>query len=388
MAYIDPLFDQLSASTLAEMQRDIVQDNFFIDGAWQRIMRYYAIHDPFTGGLFMQEPFIFARINGGASTPGADRQVVQKQILGAMGFTPREYTHDIPWSEWDTEVLNAGPAAAVPILDMYYQNAVESASTDFNIDFYVHGQPAQATVAQNRPIFMNGADEACSNGIDPGYLGNVYPLYGGNLRNGVVTSTLNSGVTWAGDGAGNPGQINYGTLLGAYLNCVQPPDTGLGNKVIFQGIGQRTQPQQMFLEEGMSIKQENDARIGLTGFRILEGMIHVDKLAPSTRFGAMLPSGMSQTTSTILQPFTTPANVTAISGYPASKQCFPGEPFFWFRLQDWKLRPPTSPRYNHYFCRPIASQTNPDLKVVFYQNGINCYTVSPRDNWQVVGFGY
>jgi hypothetical protein len=385
---IDPLFDQMSSTTLAEMQRSVVYDNFFIDGAWQRLVRYYAIQDPFTGGLFMQEPFIFNRIFGGASTPGADRQVMQQQIIGALAFTPKQYTHDIPWSEWDTEVINAGPAAAVPILDAYYQNAVESASTDFNIDFYQHGQAASSTVLQNRAIFMNGADEACSNGIDPGYLGNIYTLYGGNARNGVAGVTLNSGVTWAGDQAGNPGQTNYGTLLGAYLNCVQPPDTGLCNKAVFQFIGQRTQPQQMFMEQGMSIRQENDARIGLTGFRILEGVIHVDKLAPSTRFGTLLPSGLSKTTPLTLQPFTTPANVTAISGYPASKTCYPAEPFFWLRLQDWKVRPPTTPRYNHYFCPPIPTQTNPDLKVVFYQNAINMYSPSPRDNWQIVGFGY
>ena len=387
MAILDPLFDQLSSVTLAEMERDVVQDNFFVQGAWQLIMRYYAVTDPFSGGLLMQEPFIMNRVQGGASTPGADRQVVQVPILGAMGFVPKEYTHNLPYSEWTTEVINTGPAASASILDAYFQNAVEAASTDFNIDFYQHGQPSSSTVLQNRSIFINGADEACSNGIDNGYLGNVYTLYGGNLRGGTIGNVLNGGTIWAGDQFGNTGQANYGQIFGTYLNCVQPPDTGLCNKAFFQFLGQRTQPQQMFVEQGMSLKVENDARIGLTGFRMYEMMIHVDKLAPSTRFGTLLPSGLSNTTPLVLNSFTSTATPTAISNLPASTVCKPGEPLFLLRLKDWKMRPPTTPRYNHYFSPPIPSQTNPDLKVVFYQNAMNCYTPSPRDNWQYIGAG-
>ena len=83
----DPLFDQLSAGTLADLRRDAVQDNFFVDGAWQRLMRYYGSNDPFTGGLFMQEPFMYNRVNGGAYQPGADVQVSEGAGPGgAMGF--------------------------------------------------------------------------------------------------------------------------------------------------------------------------------------------------------------------------------------------------------------------------------------------------------------
>ena len=383
----DPLFDQLSATTLAEMTRDAVQDNFFVDGAWQRLMNHYSSNDPFTGGLFMQEPFIYDRVNGGASIPGGERTVVQKQIIGALSFMPREGTWDIPINEWQTEVINTGPAAAVSLYDAQMEVAVSSASMDYNIDFYVHGQPASSTVLQNRSIFINGADEALSNGVDPGYLGNVYTNYGGQVRNGVVGSTLNSGVTWAGDQAGNPGQTNFGTICEAYLNCVQPPDTCLSNKAGFGQLWKRSQPQQQFVEQGNSIRSDNDARIGLTGFKVLEMYIHVDKLAPSTKFGSLLPSGLSQTTSMVLSAFTTPSTVSSASNYPASTSCKPGEPFFLLRLQDWKMRPAASPRYRHYFCPPIPSPTNPDLKVMFYQNALNCYTPSPRDNWQIVGMG-
>lgn len=384
----DPTFDQLSATTLASMQRDVVQDNFFVDGAWQRLMRYYAINDPFTGGLFMQEPFMYDRVNGGAYQPGADVQVIQKQIMAAMGFPPRAYSEDIPFNLWQTEVINKGPAAQVSIYDAYLENAVQSMSTDLNIDAYWHGQAAGTTISQNRSINIDGFDEALNNGVDNGWTGNIYQTYGGQVRNGAVNTTLNAQPFWAGDQSGNPGQTNYGTLLMGYLSCVQPPDTGLGNKAVFQYILQRIQPQQSFVEEKMSANVENDARIGLTGVKILEAYIHVDKLAPSTKFGALLPSGLSLTTSITPTSFTSTSTPSAASGYPATKTCQPGEPFFWLRLQDWKLRPADSPEYNHNFTPEIRTQTNRDLVVRFYKLGINMYTPSPRDNNEIIGFGY
>lgn len=382
----DPLFDQISATTLADLRKDVVQDNFFVDGAWQRITRFYHAEDPFFGGTWMQEPFQYDRVNGGAYPPGSDVEVSQKQILAAMAFTPRAYKEDVPINMWQTEVVNAGPAAAVSTYDAYMSNAVMALSTDLNIDAYQHGQASASTISTNRTIFMNGIDEALNDGVNPGYLGNVYSTYGGQTRNGVVGNVLNSVPIWIGDSTGATGPFSYTNLFGAYLNCVQDPDTGLCNKAAFQYIAARNEPKQRFAQE------EKDVRIGLVGFRILNAVIHVDKLAPSTKFGQLLPSGLSQTTSLVLSTFTSPAygggtTGNAISGFPASKTCSPGEPFFWLRLADWRLRPASSPEYNHNFTPPIRTQNNPDLIVMFYKAGVNYYTPSPRDNSQIVGGG-
>jgi hypothetical protein len=366
------------------MRRDVVQDNFFVEGAWQRLTRYYAREDPFFGGVWMQEPFMMNRVNGGAYPPGSDVEVEQVQILAATAFTPRAYKEDVPINLWVTEVINAGPAAAVSTYDAYMTNAVQAASIDANIDAYQHGQPSATTVSTNRSIFTNGIDEALNDGINPGFLGNVYSTYGGQTRNGVVGNTLNSVPIWAGDSQGNTGPVNYGLLFGAYLNCVQEPDTGLCNKAAFQYIAQRNEPKQRFAQE------EKDVRIGLVGFKIMNATIHVDKLAPSTKFGTLLPSGLSQTTPLSLSTFTSPTYTgtqNSISGFPSAKTCYPGEPFFWLRLQDFKLRPARSPEYNHNFTPPIRTQNNPDLIVMFYKFAFTYYSVSPRDNAQIVGIG-
>jgi hypothetical protein len=105
----------------------------------------------------------------------------------------------------------------------------------------------------------------------------------------------------------------------------------------------------------------------------------------------LLPSGLSQTSSIAPSNFTSPTftgTQNAISNYPSAKTIQPGEPFFWFRLQDWKLRPSNDPEYNHNFTPLIRTQTNPDLVVAFYKAALNVYTTSPRDNTQIVGFGF
>ena len=380
----DPLFDQISATTLANLRRDSVQDNFFVEGAWQRLTRYYHAEDPFFGGTWMQEPFMYNRVNGGAYTPGANVEVEQVQILAATAFTPRAYKEDVPINMWQTEVINAGPAAAVYTYDTYMTNAVQAGSTDINIDAYQHGQAASSTVSQNRTIFINGIDEAVNDGINPGFLGNVYTNYGGQLRNGQVGNVLNATPVWAGDQNGNTGPVSYGLLFGAYLNCVQDPDVGLCNKACFGYIANRNEPKQRFAQE------EKDVRIGLVGFRILNAVIHVDKLAPSTKFGTLLPQGLSQTTPGPLSKFTSPTYTgtqNSISGFPSATSCYPGEPFFWLRLQDFRLRPARSPEYNHNFTPPIRTQNNPDLIVMWYKFALNYYTTSPRDNSQIVGIG-
>jgi hypothetical protein len=381
----DPSFDQLSATTLADLREDVVWDNFFVQGAITRTLRAAGALDTFLGGTAMMEPFQYDRVNGGAIAPGSDVNVTQKTILAATAFVPKEYVEQVPLNLWQTNVLNAGPAGKVKWVDAYMANAVSSFETDFNIDFYRHGQASGGAVADNRIIFVNGASEACNDGVNPSWDGNVFINYGGQVRDGAVGNALNSIPVWAGTQAGGTGQATYKVLLEGYLQGVKPPDTGVCNKALYAYMGEREETKQRFGETAMNV------RIGMTGFKFFDAFIHVDKLAPSTKYGTILPSGLSQTTSMKPSVFTTPSlsgAQTAISNFPSATSVTPGEVFFWFRLRDWKLRPSADPEYNHNFTPPIRSQNNPDLIVMFYKNGLNVYTPSPRDNWQSFGYGF
>lgn len=377
----DPTFDQLSASTLADLRADVVYDNFFVDGAIQRTLRAAGAVDDYLGGTVMQEPFMYDRVIGGAIAPGSDVNVIQKQILAATAFAPKEYVEQVPINLWQTNVINAGPAGKVKLADLYMTNAVQAASTDINIDFYRHGQ---AHASQDRAIYVNGASEALNDGVNPSWDGLVFTYYGGQIRNAAVGNTLNSVPIWCGDTSGNPGQVSFKVILESYLNCVQAPDTGVCNKALFAYLLERQEVKQRFA-------QETNPRIGLTGIKVMDAYIHVDKLCPSTKYGSILPSNMSMTTSMAPTAFTTPsltAGQTTVSNMPSSTSVTPGEVFFWFRLAGWKIRPSNDPEYNHNFTPPIRSQTNPDLVVMFYKVALNVYTPTPRDNWQLFGIGF
>ena len=380
----DPTFDQIAATTLAELRDQVLIDNFFVDTPLLRKLRVSGALDEFMGGTLMQTPFQYNRVNGGAYAPGSDVTVTQVQIVAATAFVPKAYKEDVPLNLWRTNVIQgSGPATKVKEIDFYMTNAVQALNTDLAIDFYRHGQNITGS---NRILYINGISEALNDGINPSWDGNVFTTYGGQLRNGVVTNTLNSVPIWVGDPTGGVGQITYKQLLEAYHNCVQPPDIGLCNKALFSYIQERQEPKQRYA-------LELDVTIGFSGLKIMDAYVFLDKLAPSTKYGQILPAGLSQTTSIQPATFTVP-NLTStqvnVSNFPTGGTATinPGEPFFWLRAKGWKLRPAEDPEYNFNFTPPIRSQTNPDLVVSFLKAGINAYTVSPRDNAQILGAGF
>lgn len=377
----DPIYDQISAGTLADLREDVVYDNFFVDPGIQRKMRASGVLEPYLGGTVMQEPFQFARVDGGAHQPGADVSIIQKQILAATGFAPKEYIETVPLNLWQTNVINAGPAGKIKLADLYMTNAVQALNTDLGIDFYRHGQAASATVLDNRQFFINGAAEAMNDGVTNSWDGNVFTAYGGQTRNTAVGNTLNSIPYWCGNQNGGTGQISYKVVLEGYLDCVEPPDCGSTNKAAWAYLAERQEVKQRFTVE-------TDMQIGVSGLKLMDAYIYVDKLCPSTKYGQILPSGLSQTTAIQPAAFTSSAAPSAISNLPANKTITPGEVLMLFRMKGWKVRPITDPEYNFNFTPPIRSQNNPDLIVMFLKAGINFYTPTPRNHKQFYGIGF
>lgn len=379
----DPTFDMISASTLADMKENIVYDEFFVDGAALRKLRSSGALDEYLGGTWMQEPFQYDRVDGGAHFPGANVNVVQKQILAAVAFSPKEYVETVPLNLWQTGVINAGPAGRVKLVDLYMSNAVQAANTDLGIDFYNHGQPIGSGVTTARAQFINGAAEFCNDGVTNSWDGNVFPTIGGQTRNGAIGNVLNSIPIWLGNQDGTTGQAAYKPVLEAYLNCVQPPDIGLTNKAFFAYLLEREEAKQRHGDVST-----RDVSVGLDGIKYMNAFIHVDKLCPSTKYGQILPSGLSQTTAIQPSTFTSAATPSSISNLPAATSINPGEVFFWLRMAGWRIRPTADEEYNFNFTPPVRAQNNPDLVVMFFKLGINTYTPSPRDNVQMYGAGF
>lgn len=379
---LDPTFDQLSATTLADLRDDVLYDNFFVDCAWQRKLRVSGALEEFFGGLGMQTPFQYNRVQGGAIAPGSDITVTQQQIIAATLFQPKEYIEQVPLNLFRTNVIQgSGPAVKVKEIDAYMTNAVQSLNTDLATDFYRHGQSISGS---NRVININGVEEVCNDGVNPSAFGNVFTTYGGQTRNGVVGNTINGQTIWVGDQSGNTGQVTYKQMVEAYLIAVQRPDIGLCNKAWYAFLLERQEPKQR------ADVEVQDMSIGMSGLKMLDALIFEDKVAPSTRFGTLLPSNLS-TTSIKPAAFTTPSlspAQRAISNFPSSTSVTPGEIFYWLRIKGFKFRPSADPEYNFNFTPPIRSQTNADLVILFLKAAVNLYSTSPRDNICLVGGGF
>jgi len=379
---VDPAFDQISATTLADLKDDVVFDNFFVDSTLLRKLRLSGALDEYTGGTAMQTPFQYNRVNGGAVAPGTDVNVSQVQIIAATAFQPKEYLEQIGVNLFQVGVVNAGPAGKVKIIDAYMTNAVQALNTDLGIDIFRHGQASPTGVTTSRAIYINGISEALNDGVTNSWDGCIFGTYGGQTRNGAVGNTLNSVPIWLGDQNGNTGQIAYKPLIEGILNCVQPPDLGVCNKALYAYLLERLDPKQRYTEE-------QDVKMGMTGIRVMSVLIMVDKLCPSTKYGTLLPSGLSQTTAVKPATFTSAASgISSISNLPTNKTINPGEPLFVLRTQGWKVRPTTDPEYNFNFTPWVRSQTNADLVVGFLKAALNIYCVSPRDNTQFYGAGF
>src|SRR5208282_3596095 len=162
-----PTFDQVSATTLADLRDNVLYDNFFVDTAWLRKLRVSGALEEFLGGTFMQTPFQYARVRGGAIAPGSDVTVEQVQILAATAFVPKEYIEQVPLNLFRTNVIQgSGPAVKVKEVDAYMTNAVQALNTDISIDFFRHGQ---SITGSNRLIFINGISEALNDGVNPSW---------------------------------------------------------------------------------------------------------------------------------------------------------------------------------------------------------------------------
>jgi hypothetical protein len=81
--YADPTFDQIAATTLADLRDDVLYDVFFVDTAWQRKMRTMGALDEFLGGTVMQTPFQYDRVNGGATDIAVDFYRHGQNITGS-----------------------------------------------------------------------------------------------------------------------------------------------------------------------------------------------------------------------------------------------------------------------------------------------------------------
>jgi hypothetical protein len=373
----DPILDEINLTTLKEIYPRVIEDNFFLDTPFQAYLRARSMV-PFGGGAFMQNVFLYAPLIGGSYAKGASFNITKRQTLAGTLFDPKFYEVSVPEYKEDIQVLNKGPLAVFSLIDIDLRNALNTISAIIAVAMSLHGQGSGVGIVGNRPNDINGWIEALNDGVTPGWDGSIFPNYGTQPRNGVITNKMNSVPVWVGNQAGATAPITFQILEELYqIGSIgrEEPDLEVCNKAVYAFIKERIQPQQRFA-------QERDPYFGCSGMRHNSAMILKDDYFPSLKFGQNDPDIGNWLTGT----FTSPGTVGTGSNMPTSTLLTVGEVLAMFNTRKWLFRISDDPEYGFGFSGFVPAQDN--TKVVGQEKAaVNLECTGPRYNLQAFGIG-
>src|SRR5512146_79157 len=397
----DPLYNEIEAGNLESVRKNVVFQNFFVGTPFQAKLRKAGVLDPFLGGNGMFEGFIYGRLQGAAVTPGQTVTVTRQQTNTGMKFQPKAYVSWAPIDDWELDdgsgtggVVNSGPSRIIDQYTVLMEGLTDQINTMLEMDSFRHGQPAAATISENRVLNSNGLSEALNDGANPSWDGNVFPSYGSQARNGVIGSALNSVPLWCGSASGSTGQMDFNVLMQLWSQCTVTggkPDLGITNVLGFVAIANALDAQRRDVSN-----TKHDIKWDGLNFNGVD--IYADPLAPSAQAIDYIPlapvggaagnntlvdgAGMSTVTST----FTVPATVTSASKLPtAGTTCTVGEVLFFLETESFKIRPTDKKGWN-FGLRRSPMPNNVSMDALFMRLGTNLYNTMPRHSGQCYGF--
>jgi hypothetical protein len=304
----------LNAITYKVINPTAVYDIVFKNAALLAYLRKNRFR-PYTGGVSIDDAFIYGVTNGGAYLKGEPFNIDVVEPIAGKSFTPR-YEYETVSDYLENIPVNSGKAAVFNHLAIKQKVALNSINTKISVALWRHGQSVSAPLAEDRTRYTNGLEEFLNDGVTQSYFGHIFSSYGGQTRNdGNVGEGYNSVPFFCGNSTtGAAGQITYNKVVRAIMRATKGdrmPDLGLGNKGVFEFLLERIQAQQIF-EFKMG---EGTATWGATSIKVLKTNIMVDEYAPSatSMYGVADPK---------LGDYSTPATVT-ISGSPATGSNLP-----------------------------------------------------------------
>lgn len=207
MAFLNPE-DTIAVKKIV----DGVQDNVYRNSPLlATLKRDCLMADP--GGFQFQENFQYGVLPGQEYFPGEKFNIVQRQLITGGTVTPRYLNVPVAAVYEKLQLELNGPTAVFNYLDSLLQTAALSMSGRLTNAAYRHGQ---VVGADDRARFINGLDEALSDGSTNGFLGQTYANYLTVPRT-QVDAALNSPMT--GPAAAVSGNITY-PLLEQTFNSV------------------------------------------------------------------------------------------------------------------------------------------------------------------------
>lgn len=400
MALPDPLYNEIDATNLESVRKNVVFNNLFVGTPFQAKLRRAGVFDPFLGGSGMTEGFIYGRPQGAAVAPGQTVTVTRQQLNTAMNFKPKAYVSWMPLDDWELDdgsgtggVINSGPAMIADQYQILLECMTEMINTMIEMDSFRHGQASGTGISDNRILNSNGLSEALNNGTDPSWDGNIFTTYGGNTRGGVIGPALNAVPLWLGQSNGAVGQIDFNALMKMWGACTitgGKPNLGITNVMGFVAVANALDAQR---RDVSNTKHD----INWEGLNFNGVDIYADPLAPSSQSSQFLSlsggggkAGNNNLvdgagSNTVTSTFRSPASPSAASNLPSNTTCTVGEVLFFLEAESFKIRPTNKKGWN-FGIRRAPMPNNVSMDAIFMRLGINLYNVMPRHNSQSYGF--
>lgn len=135
-------------------------------------------HEEIGGGLNWNDNIEYDVQDGGPYAKGQDLPADQRQIEQALQFQPKTNVVMVTFYKEDIKIFNVAgdPLTVVNLITSRVDSAFMQLGAHAAIQRYLQGQTADFVK------FPNALLEASSNGIDPGWDGNTYPVFGGLTR--------------------------------------------------------------------------------------------------------------------------------------------------------------------------------------------------------------
>lgn len=371
-------FDALNAVMTKEIVPTKATDLAFRNSPTLAYIRRDA--EPYGGGAFMSNPFVYGKMVGGAYSKGDAFTLTKPQTVQATSFDPKYYYTNV--TEFMEEVVVENnpnsKLAVISLLELDTQVALLTLNEIVALALWRHGQASGTGINDNRPKHINGISEAFNNGTDNSWDGNVFSSYGTITRGGSVGTALNSTPYWVGDSAGNTGTITYNIMMDRYTRCVRGnimPNLIVGNKAVIAFIKERIQPQQRY---GM----EKDPVWGVPAPRFEAASILQDDYCPSAVFGV----NDAITGNYLTSSFTSATSPTSDSNLPSATTCTVGEVLFFLNTKFFKLRMSPQPMYNFGWTgfKPAQNNTIVAGQILLMAN-VNVW--APYTGQQLYGIG-
>ena len=274
-------------------------------------------HEEVEGGSTWNDNIEYDVQDGGPYSKGQDLPADQRQIEQQLRFDPKYNTIMIPFYKEDIKVLNVGPLAVVKLVEERVDAAFIQLGARAAMQRYLQGQSGSYVK------FPNGLLEASSDGVNIGWDGNTYAIYGTLTRSLYGGRMLSPApYNFAGGAVTLPimeqlyQSVNFGS--GKYeCNVITTTPTGFGF------IRNNYQTQQRF----------QNATVGKAGFRGLEyngAVIMASRYAPGSYLmnpangvaPVAPPSATNGTNDRVAVRMFSYATSGAVTAYPAPATMF------------------------------------------------------------------